>query len=199
MSRTVKKKIFVLAFVLLNILNTTIALAEEAGHSGNDQITFMGDWLPRLVNFIIIVGCLIYAGWKFPLVQDFFKNRTLDIAKAMQESKDARERAVFDLAEMGKKIKELEAEMNRMIAEAQARGEKDRTNLEEEGKRMVQNIQNQVMQGIEMEVRKAKSALATEVSLLSVDLAEDRIKKNICDKDQKRIVKEYITNVGGKR
>ena len=199
MRPTVKKKMLVLGFVLLDLMYTAIAIAEEAGHSGHDQITFMGDWLPRIVNFIIIAGCLIYAGWKFPFIQDFFKNRTLDIAKAMQESKEARERAVADLAEMERKIKEVEAEMNRMISEAQTRGEKDKKDLEEDGKRMVQEIQNQVKQGIDIEIRKAKAALATEASLLSMDLAEDRIKKNISNKDQKRIVKEYISNVGGKR
>jgi F-type H+-transporting ATPase subunit b len=192
----VKEKILMPGLIFLGILDAAIACAQEAGHDAHEQMTFMGDWLPRLINFAIIAVVVVYFARK--PIRDFFKNRSVEIAKAMQESKDARERAAADLAEMEKKFKELEVETNNMIAEARARGEKDKKDLEEEGKRMAQEIQNQVKQSIEMELRKAKSALATEASLLSLDLAEDRIKESISDKDRQRIVREYISNVGGK-
>ena len=60
----------------------------------------------------------------------------------MQESKEARERAVAALAEMERKIKDLEAETNRLIEDAQARGEKDKQALIEEGRKMVSDIQS---------------------------------------------------------
>jgi F-type H+-transporting ATPase subunit b len=172
------------------------AFAEEAGHEGHEEITFLGDWLPRLVNFAIIAAIVIYFGRK--PVRDFFKNRSSEIAKAMQESKEARERAEAALAEMERKIKELEAETARMVADAKERGEKDRQALIDEGKKVAQDVQVQVKQGIDIEVQKAKAALAVEASLLSIDLAEGRIKKTISSQDQERIVKEYITKVGGK-
>jgi len=49
-----------------------------------------------------------------------------------------------------------------------------------------------------MEVRKAKDALATEASLLSINLAEGKIRESIRIEDQESIIKEYITKVGGK-
>jgi F-type H+-transporting ATPase subunit b len=116
----------------------------------------------------------------------------------MQESKEARERAMFDLAEMERKVKDLEVEMQRMIRDAQTRGEKDKHALIEEGRKVVQDIQLQVKQSIEMEVRKAKGALATEASLLSINLAEGRIKESISSNDHERIVRDYISKVGGK-
>ncbi len=173
-----------------------MAFAEEAGHEGHEEITFLGDWLPRIVNFAIIAAIVIYFGRK--PVRDFFKNRSAEIAKAMQESKEARERAEAALAEMERKIKELEAETARMVADAKERGEKDRQALIDEGKKVAQDVQVQVKQGIDIEVQKAKAALAVEASLLSIDLAEGRIKKTISSQDQERIVKEYITKVGGK-
>lgn len=173
----------------------SIAAASEAA-GGHEAITFMGDWLPRLVNFGIIAAVVVYF-MKKP-AQDFFKNRSSDIARAMQESKEARERAVAALVEMERKMKEMEAETGRMVAEAQARGEKDRQALIEEGKKVALDVQVQVKQGIEVEVQKAKAALAEEASLLSLDLAEGRIKEKIGSQDHERIVKEYITNVGGR-
>lgn len=173
-----------------------IAFAEEAGHEGHEEITFMGDWLPRLVNFAIIAAVVIYFMRK--PVRDFFKNRSAEIAKAMRESQEARERAAAALAEMERKIKELEAETARMVADAKERGEKDRQALVDEGKKVAADVQAQVKQGIDIEVQKAKAALEVEAAQLSVDLAEGKIKKTINDQDQERIVKEYISKVGGK-
>ena len=191
------KKIIGITYTLAGtFLLAATAFAEEAAEGGHETMTFMGDWLPRIVNFAIIAGVLVYFG-RIP-IRDFFKNRSIEIAKAMQESKEARDRAVAALAEMERKLKELEAETGRLIADAQARGEKDRQALVEEGKKVVADVQAQVKQGIDIEVQKAKDALAIEAALLSIDLAEGRIKEKINNQDHERIVKEYISKVGGK-
>jgi len=174
----------------------TAAFASEAAEGGHEAITFMGDWLPRLVNFSIIAGVVLYF-MKKPTA-DFFKNRSAEIAKALQESKESRERAVAALLEMERKIKDLESELARMVADAQSRAEKDKVALVEEGKKVAQDVQVQVKQGIDIELQKAKTTLAAEAALLSLDLAESRIKEKIGGQDHERIVKEYITNVGGR-
>jgi len=156
----------------------------------------MGDWLPRLINFAVIAAVVIYY-MKKP-AQDFFKNRSVDIAKALQESKDGRERSVAALVEMERKIKDLEAETARMVADAQARAEKDRQALIEEGRKAAQDVQAQVKQGIDIELQKARARLAAEAALLSLDLAESRIKEQIGSQDHERMVKEYVANVGGR-
>lgn len=179
-----------------NTMFAAIAFAEEAAHEGNEAITFMGDWLPRLFNFAIIASVVVYFARK--PVRDFFANRSSEIAKAMQDSHEARERAVAALADMERKIREMDAETGRMVAAAQARSEKDRQALIEEGRKVAQDIQAQVKQGIDMELHKARAALAAEASLLSLDLAEVRIKEKISNQDHERIVKEYIAKVGGR-
>jgi F-type H+-transporting ATPase subunit b len=129
---------------------------------------------------------------------DFFKNRTSEIAKALEESKLARERAIAALAEMDRKIKDLEAEMGRLVADARNRGEKDKEALIVEGGKVAQDVQAQVKQGIDIELQKARTTLAVEAALLSLELAEGKIKEKISSQDQERIVKEYISKVGGK-
>ncbi len=192
-----KKIIASLVSALLTVLFVSLSYASEAAEEGaHESTTFMGDWLPRIINFAIIAGIVVYFMRK--PIRDFFANRSAEIAKAMQESKDARERAVAALAEMERKIKDLEAETSRMVAEAESRGEKDRAALVEEGKKLAQEIQGQVKEGIDIEVQKAKTALAVEAALLSIDLAEGKIKEKISGQDHERIVKEYISKVGGK-
>jgi len=190
------KKIMPLFSALIPMVLTSVALASEAEEGAHEAITFMGDWLPRLVNFAIIAGVVVYFMRK--PAKDFFKNRTAEIAKALQESKEARERAVAALAEMERKIKDLEAETARMVADAQARSEKDKHALIEEGRKVAQDVQVQVKQGIAIELQKAKTTLAAEASLLSLELAEGSIKSKISSQDHERIVKDYITKVGGR-
>lgn len=184
--------------ILMSIMGVVIAaaaFASEAGH-GAEEYTFMADWLPRLANFAIIVGLLVYFLRK--PVRDMFRNRTETIAKALAESKDARERAVAALADMERKMRDMEAETRTLIAEAQARGEKDRQALVEEGKRIAKEIQEQVKAGTDIEVQKARAGLAAEAAVLAVDLAEGKIKGTITKQDHERIVKDYITKVGGR-
>jgi F0F1-type ATP synthase membrane subunit b/b' len=178
-------------------LFAAISFAEEAANGGHEEsMTFMGDWLPRLVNFAIIASVVLYFSRK--PIRDFFANRSAEIAKSIQDSREARERAVAALADLERKIKEMEAETGRMVADAQARGEKDKKALVEEGGKVAQDVQAQVKQGIDSELQKAKAALAAEASFLALDLAEGGIKQKINSQDQERIVKEYITKVGGR-
>jgi len=189
------KRIISFSAGLAVVLIAGLAFAEEAAHGGHESITFMGDWLPRLVNFAIIASVVVYFTRK--PIRDFFAGRSAEIEKAMQDSKETRERAVAALAEMERQVKDLDAEMGRLIADAQARGEKDKQALIAEGGKVAQDVQAQVKLGIEIELQKAKSALAVEASLLSLELAEGSIKSKISGQDHERIVKEYITKVGG--
>lgn len=182
--------------ILTSIACVAFAATAFASGGGNEQYTFMADWLPRLINFAIIVGVLVFFLRK--PVRDMFKNRTAEIAKAMEESREARERAVAALAEMERKAREMDAETRAMIADAQARGEKDKQALIEEGRKIVRDIQEQVKIGADIEVRKAKADLAIEASRLAVDLAEGKIKDKITSQDHARIVKDYIASVGGR-
>jgi F-type H+-transporting ATPase subunit b len=169
--------------------------ASEGGH-GAVEYTFMADWLPLIVNFSILVGALVYFLRK--PVLDMFRSRTETTAKAMEESREARERAVAALTDMERKTREMETETRTLIAEAQARGEKDRQALVEEGKKIARDIQEQIKTGTDIEVQKAKAELAAEAAMLAVDLAEGKIKSSITKQDHERIVKEYISSVGGR-
>ena len=195
--KNLKKIIGMVSCLAGTFLFAAYALAEKAAEGGHEEaVTFMGDWLPRIVNFAIIAGVVVYFARK--PIRDFFANRSAEIAKSIQDSRETRERAVAALVEMEKKVKDFEAETARLVADAQTRGEKDKQALVEEGKKIAQDVQAQVKQGINIEVQKAKAQLAVEASLLSIDLAEGRIKEKIGGQDHERIIKEYITKMGGR-
>ncbi len=102
------------------------------------------------------------------------------------------------LAEMERKIRRWRRRRRAWSPTPRPAAEKDKQALIEEGRKVAQDVQAQVKQGIELELQKAKSALATEASLLSLELAEGNIKAKISNQDHERIVKEYISKVGGR-
>jgi len=183
------------SLVVAGVMTAAAAFASSGGgHS--EEITFMGDWFPRLVNFAIISAVLVYFLRK--PTRDFFKSRTAEIERSLRESQEARDKALAALADVERKLRDLEGETKNLIAEAQTRGEKDKQALVAEGRKVAADIQAQVTSGIEIETAKAKADLAVEASLLAVDLAEGRIKSSINKQDHERIVKEYISKVGGR-
>src|SRR3989337_1223893 len=197
MTMTRAKNIIPIFYGLAGILSAALAFAESEGHGGGEEtMTFLGDWLPRIVNFAVLAAVLVYFARK--PIRDFFVSRTAAIARSMEDSREARERALSALADMERKVKDVSAETNTLIDEARTRGEKDKQGLIEESKKIVQDIQAQVKSTIDLEVQKARDSLAVEAALLSIDLAEGRIKERMNNEDRERILKEYIARVGGK-
>ncbi len=195
MTRT-KKIMPVAIYALLMVLAFAVGFA-SAEEAEAEHWTFLGDWLPRIINFAILAAVLVYFARK--PIRDFFVSRTAAIVRSMEDSREARERALSALADMERKVKEVSAETNKLIDEARMRGEQDKQGLVEESKKIVQDIQAQVKSTIDTEVQKAKDSLAVEAALLSIDLAEGRIKERMNNEDRERILKEYIARVGGKR
>ncbi len=191
------KKIIPFFYGLAGFFTAALAFAENEGHGGGEENTFLGDWLPRIINFAILAAVLVYFARK--PIRDFFASRTAAIAKSMEDSREARERALSALADMERKVKEIGAETDRLIDEARTRGEQDKQTLREEGRKVAQDIQAQVKSTIDIEVQKARDSLAVEAALLSIDLAEGKIKERMNNEDHERILKEYINKVGGKR
>ncbi len=189
-----------ISFIAVLISFSLLALAavafasEGAGHE--PTFTFVGDWLPGIINFSALAIVLFFLLRK--PTREAFRSRSAEIGRALQESKEARERAVAALADMERKIREMEAEARSMVAEAETRGEKDKQALLEEGKKLAKDIQEQVKTGVEIEVQKARADLAAEASLLAIELAEGKLKGAVGKPDHERMVKEYISNVGGR-
>lgn len=192
----IKKIIPQLMYIATILVFAIAAFAEEEG-GAEHSVSFLHDWLPRIINFGILAVVLIYFSRK--PIRDFFKARTAAIEKSMQESKETKERALSALAEMEQKVKDVESETKRIVDDARARGEQDKQSLFEEGKKLVQDVQVQVKTAVDIEVQKAKTSLAVEAALLSIDLAEDGIKEKMTSEDRERILREYVNRVGGKK
>lgn len=176
-----------IAFLLLTSIS---AHASEASHGS--QFT---DMLYRTINFAIL-STVLYMVLSKPL-KNYLASRSEAIKKALDEAKRVREEAE-------KKYREYQEKMDRLTSEAKelkdsliAEGDVEKNRIIEEANKAAQRIREQAKFAAEQEIKKARLALKEEMANLIAEMAEDRLRKEIKDSDQERLVKEYLAAVGG--
>ena len=191
--------LFGLLVVAAALLSTEWALAAEAG-AHHKAFSFTEE-LFKLVNTLIVVGIL----YKFALtpIKNFLKDRREGVRKALEESQAAREEAEKQLAEQRAKVADLEAELVRVREQGAKERDAMRERLEEEQENQARRLLEQTKTTIELEASKARAELQSHAASLAVNLAEEMLKKELGEADQKRFVENYLTKIddrnGGSR
>lgn len=164
-----------------------------APHSITDMILAMG-W--PVANFIVFVGILYYFLNK-PF-RDYLASRSSTIRKDLVEAAELKAAATAQLATIEQKLQALPGELDALrqrgaseiVAEEQriaAAATADRDRLLEQTRRE-----------IDLQVRLAKKAILEHAADLSVQLATERIKKEVTPADQDRLVDRYLQQVKNK-
>lgn len=151
------------------------------------------DLIYRTLNFAVLAGALIFL-LKKPLSQGLGARRQ-GIKDQLNELELQKQQAERQLAEYKSKLARLDQEVEKIIAEYVKDGEAVKAKIIEEAKASAENLQEQAKKNIEHEFQKARQELKAEMAEQAVAMAEELIKKNIKDEDQKRIIDEYLTKV----
>lgn len=184
-------KRMVLAFALL-LLTAGVALAAGGEHA--DSGVLLKDFLYRCLNFVLMVGILVYFVAK-PFKKGMASRRE-GIAKALQEAETTRQQAEAKFAEYDAKLSKAEAEIEQIYAGIRQEGEQERERILANAKEMAVKIQQEAEKSAATAVAKARLELRQEASLLAVTLAEDLLKKGFTAADHVRLVEEYMQKVG---
>jgi F-type H+-transporting ATPase subunit b len=147
----------------------------------------------KIVNFVILAGTLAYF-LRTPLSEYLATRRTqvradLDAAEAMKRS------AAEQIAEMEAKLKALPRELDELKARGQAEIAAEEARIRELAESERVRLVEQASREIDQQVRMAQRALVEHAADLAVSVAETKIKRNITDDDQGRLVKTYLDQV----
>ncbi|MDP3717687.1 MAG: hypothetical protein Q8T13_07990 [Acidobacteriota bacterium] len=168
------------------------ALAAEGGgnQSIGEMILHMG-W--PVANFIIFVGVIYYFG-NGPM-KEYLATRSATIRKDLVEAAEIKAAATAQLAAVEQKLQALPGE----LAALRARGADE---IVSEEKRIAaaadaerERLLEQTRREIDLQVRLAKRDILEHAADLSVQLATERLKKEITAADQARLVDQYLTQV----
>ena len=188
-----KKTRIILLTLLFFIIPLGVVFASGGEHAVDSGV-LLKDFLYRVLNFAIVVGILWYFLAK-PLKNGLSK-RTKDIEKNLAEAKQAKEEAEEKFAEYDRKLTQATEEIAEISDAIRREGELEKQKIIENAKITAAQIEKDAEAAVNLEIAKAKEQLQREAVQLSVDLAEELLKKNFNKEDDARLIDEYVKKVG---
>lgn len=152
--------------------------------------TTLGDSLVTLISFLLLFVVIKSVAWK-PLM-NMLAQREEAINADLDKAETARLSAEQQLAEVELQLREARTKANDTLSRAQAEGTEMQRAIVEEAKEDARRILTQAEKEIDLERKQAFTLLRSEISEMSISIAEGIIGKELNADDQNRLIEEFI-------
>jgi F-type H+-transporting ATPase subunit b len=157
----------------------------------------VGELIFPLVNFLIFL--YLIKRFVFPLARDYFRSRREGIAQSIREADEAKQRADALLRDYKNRLAKLTEEIRSIREALRAEGEREKAKLLAEAKEIAERIKADTDFLADQEVRLARQTLRREIVDAARASAEKLIQQTFTIEDQKRMVSEFLSEVGAAR
>ena len=185
-----RKTLSILAFLApaTLLLLPDISFASSGGEEGGGS-----GMIWKVINFIVFV-IVFYLVW-VKVVKGMLTGRGADIKNALEEAAAMKESAEAKEKEYNAKLSLLDSKIKEIQSDLEKAGEDEKVRILEEAELSAQRIKEQAKQLVDLEMDRARAELRKEVSLLSVEMARDILKKELTTDDQERLTKESLDKI----
>jgi len=182
-----------LMFVILSlILTSAIAYASGDAEGGNAKAEWV-DFAWRIFNFVILVGFLYWVGAK--KAKEFFTGRRQGIKDSLAKAIAEKEEAENKFKDYSARIDKAAEEIHGIIEMINNQGMIEKEKIIEDAKIAAEKMKEDTKTRIEQEFNAAFSQLRTDAVQLSIQMAEEILKKSITPKHHEQMVKDYLDKV----
>jgi F-type H+-transporting ATPase subunit b len=188
-----KRKLATALFTAVLLLAPAVAFAAEAEHHDESIGAMIRGMAWPVANFIVFVG-LLYYFFNKPFTE-YLAGRSSTIRKDLVEAAELKSTATAQLAAIEQKLQALPGELSAL----RTRGAED---IKAEEQRIAaaaaadrERLLEQTRREIDLQVRLAKKEILEHAADLSLQLATERIKKDVTPADQDRLVDRYLSQV----
>jgi F-type H+-transporting ATPase subunit b len=164
----------------------------EGGHEKSQWFEFA--W--KTLDFILLVGFLYWL--LAEKIKIFFVGRRQEIKDSMENAAKEKTEAEKKYREYSEKIDKASHEIDVIIDMIKAQGVAEKQKIIEDAGKVAQKMKEDAQARIEQEFNKASYQLRSEAVQLSVQMAEEILKKNITAQDHEVMVREYMDKVVNK-
>lgn len=178
---------------ILLFLFVEAAFASEGGGHGESGAG-LTDLLYRFINFALLVIILVFVVRKTS-IKDFFSARRAEIAQKFETLKNEKSEAESRYQALDKKLREFEDQRKTIIAQYRAEGEAEKQKIIADARDRAGQIVAQAELSIQRELQGVKDRLKAEIMIAAAQKAEEIISHEFKDKDQDRLVSEFIERV----
>ncbi len=173
--------------VLLFTLIPAVAYASGGGESAEGSMSNL--WW-RILNFTVLAAVLYKLSAK--AVRNFFAGGRESIKASLEEAVTAKEEAEKRLKEHSDRLDKATAEIQDIADMIKAQGLAEKEKIIEEAKRTAEKIKQDSKSGMDQEFKRVLNQLRMEATELSVNMAEEILKKNIEKKDHENMVNDFL-------
>ncbi|MCK9197366.1 MAG: ATP synthase F0 subunit B [Syntrophales bacterium] len=181
----------------LMILLTGVAVYAAGGGEGHvspeEQKKTLIDFGYRVLNFAILAGFLWWMSAK--KIKEFFAGRRADIKTSLDQALAAKEDAEKKFKEYAAKLEKATEEIDGIAEMIKVQGLAEKEKLIEEAKKAAVKIEEDTKARMEQEFGNARNQLRAEAAQLSVQMAEELLRRNITIQDHEHMVKDYMDKV----
>ena len=172
-----------------------LAFAAGDPAHGGDRSADLKDLFYRIINFSLLVIILFVALRKVGIKQ-FFASRGEDIQKKLEELKKSKEDAEKKYRELEKRLQDFEKHKQDLIENYKAEGVAEKERIVADAKLRVGQILEEAEASIRQEMQAARERLKAEVAALTTRKAEEIILGEMTERDQDKLVNDFIERVG---
>lgn len=184
---------FSLFLILLILVNALYASSGEGGSKeGNKWLEFA--W--KTFDFAVLAGFLYWL--LAAKVKEFFVGRRKNIKESLENTKQQKAEAEKKYREYSEKIDKASLEIDGIFEMIKTQGVAEKQKIIEDAGKVARKLKEDAQARIEQELKKASYQLRNEAVQLSVQMAEDILKRNVTEKDHESMVKEFMDKVVNK-
>lgn len=167
-----------------------VSWAAEAHHSAFN----LWDELFRWANFIVL-GVILYKVLSKRLPQALHERRQ-KIQQAIEDAKTSRAEADRLLQENQRRTADLQQELTQLQQQAAREREEMTHRMEAEAQQLAARIVAQARVEVEQATERARLSLREEAAALTVQVAEEILRRELRDEDHQALVRRYIVRMG---
>jgi F-type H+-transporting ATPase subunit b len=190
MFRSPRLPLFFSLFLVLLI--SASAVYASGGEEGNKWFDFA--W--KTFDFIVLVGFLYWL--LAAKIKEFFVGRRKEIKESLENAAKQKTEAEKKYREYSEKIDKASLEIDGIFEMIKAQGVAEKQKIIDDAHKVAEKMKQDAQARIEQELQKASSQLRIEAVQLSVQMAEQILKRNITEKDHESMVKEFMDKVVSK-
>jgi len=185
-----------LSLLLIFLFFIYVSVAYASGSEGNHETSKWWDFGWKTFDFFVLVGFLYWL--LAAKIKEFFVERRKEIKESLENAAKQKSEAEKKYREYSEKIDKASLEIDSIFEMIKEQGFAEKQKIIDDAKKVAEKMKQDAQARIEQELQKASSQLRIEAVQLSVQMAEQILKRNITEKDHESMVKEYMDKVVSK-
>ena len=187
-----KKTLSFFTFFIFFLISISIAFASGEGEGGHDSKEWI-DLGKKAFDFIVLVGLLYWL--LAAKIKEFFSGRRAEIKEDLEKSVERKADAEKKYREYSEKLDKASVEIDGIFEMIKAQGITEKQKIIEDAEKAAKKMKEDAQARIEQELKGATDELKARAIQLSVQMAEEILKRSITAQDHEAMVKEYMDKV----